>query len=209
MASRAARGKPIVNLLPLEKDESINAILPVREFTDEQFVFMATSSGICKKTKLSHFSRPRSNGIIAVDLTEGDKLVGVALTNGSDEILLFSRLGKAIRFQEEDVRSVGRTARGVRGIRLAAGDEVVSMLVADDDKPVLTATERGYGKRTQLAEYRLQSRGGFGVISIKTNSRNGQVIGAIEVSDDDEMMLISNKGTLVRTQASDVCSAVV
>ncbi len=204
MASRISRGKPIINLLPLEKDESINAILPVKEFSEDEFVFMVTSSGTCKKTSLSNFSRPRKGGIIAIELRDDDKLVGVEITAGKHDILLFSSAGKSIRFRESDVRSVGRTAIGVRGIRLATNDEVVSLIVAESTDPILTATEKGYGKRTELDEYRTQARGGSGVISIKTSDRNGQVVGAIQVTDDDEMMLISNKGTLVRARAADV-----
>ena len=204
MASRTARGKPIVNLLPLEKDESINAILPVKDFSDDLFVFMVTSSGTCKKTSLSNFSRPRKGGIIAIELRGDDRLVGVEITSGEHEILLFSSAGKSIRFRESDVRSVGRTAIGVRGIRLADGDKVVSLIVAEVTDPILTATEKGYGKRTNLDEYRTQARGGSGVISIKTSQRNGKVVGAIQVTDEDEMMLISNKGTLVRARSSDV-----
>ena len=204
MASRTARGKPIVNLLPLEKDESINAILPVKEFSENLFVFMVTSSGTCKKTSLSNFSRPRKGGIIAIELRGDDRLVGVEITSGEHEILLFSSAGKSIRFRESDVRSVGRTAIGVRGIRLADGDKVVSLIVAEATDPILTATEKGYGKRTNLDEYRTQARGGSGVISIKTSKRNGKVVGAIQVTDEDEMMLISNKGTLVRARSSDV-----
>ena len=204
MASRIARGKPIVNLLPLEKDESINAILPVKEFSEDLFVFMVTSSGTCKKTSLSNFSRPRKGGIIAIELRGDDRLVGVEITSGEHDILLFSSAGKSIRFRESDVRSVGRTAIGVRGIRLADGDKVVSLIVAQETDPILTATEKGYGKRTNLDEYRTQARGGSGVISIKTSKRNGKVVGAIQVTDEDEMMLISNKGTLVRARSSDV-----
>ena len=203
MASRTARGKPIINLLPLEKDEVINAILPVSEFNDEQFVFMVTSSGTCKKTSLTNFARPRKGGIIAIELRDGDKLVGVEITSGEHDIMLFSANGKSIRFKESDVRAVGRTAIGVRGIKLA-DDEVVSLIVAEQDSPILTATEKGYGKRTALDEYRAQARGGSGVISIKTSDRNGKVVGAIQVTDEDEMMLISNKGTLVRARAADV-----
>jgi DNA gyrase subunit A len=204
MASRTARGKPIINLLPLDKDESINAILPVKEFTDEKYVFMVTSSGTCKKTSLTNFSRPRKGGIIAIELRDGDKLVGVEITSGEHDIMLFSAKGKSIRFKESDVRSVGRTAIGVRGIKLADRDEVVSLIVADQESPILTSTEKGYGKRTALDEYRTQARGGSGVISIKTSERNGRVVGAIQVTDEDEMMLISNKGTLVRARAVDV-----
>jgi DNA gyrase subunit A len=203
MASRTARGKPIINLLPLEKDEVINAILPVSEFNDEQFVFMVTSSGTCKKTSLTNFARPRKGGIIAIELRDGDKLVGVEITSGEHDIMLFSANGKSIRFKESDVRAVGRTAIGVRGIKLT-DDEVVSLIVAEQDSPILTATEKGYGKRTALDEYRAQARGGSGVISIKTSDRNGKVVGAIQVTDEDEMMLISNKGTLVRARAVDV-----
>ena len=204
MASRTARGKPIVNLLPLDNEESINAILPVKEFTEDQFVFMVTSSGTCKKTSLTNFSRPRKGGIIAIELRDDDKLVGVEITAGEHDILLFSSEGKSIRFKEADVRAVGRTAIGVRGIKLAKGDVVVSLIVAESSDPILTATEKGYGKRTELNEYRSQARGGSGVISIKTSDRNGKVVGAIQVTDEDEMMLISNKGTLVRARAADV-----
>lgn len=203
MASRTARGKPIINLLPLEKDEVINAILPVDRFTDDQFVFMVTSSGTCKKTSLTNFSRPRKGGIIAIELRDGDKLVGVDITSGENDIMLFSANGKSIRFRESDVRAVGRTAIGVRGMKLK-DDEIVSAIIADDSSPILTATEKGYGKRTNLDEYRAQARGGSGVISIKTSDRNGKVVGAIQVTDEDEMMLISNKGTLVRARANDV-----
>jgi DNA gyrase subunit A len=203
MASRTARGKPIINLLPLEKDEVINAILPVERFTDDQFVFMVTSSGTCKKTSLTNFSRPRKGGIIAIELRDGDKLVGVDITSGENDIMLFSANGKSIRFRESDVRAVGRTAIGVRGMKLK-DDEIVSAIIADDSSPILTATEKGYGKRTNLDEYRAQARGGSGVISIKTSDRNGKVVGAIQVTDEDEMMLISNKGTLVRARANDV-----
>jgi DNA gyrase subunit A len=203
-ASRVARGKPIINLLPLEKNELINAVLPVREFTDNEFVFMVTSNGTCKKTKLSQFSRPRNGGIIAVDLKGDDQLVGVELTNGTRDVMLFSQQGKSIRFEESQIRPLGRTAKGVRGIRLQTKDKVVSLIIAKADEPILTATEKGYGKRTNVNEYRLQTRGGSGTISIKTSDRNGKVVGAIQVNDTDEMMLISNKGTLVRTRASDV-----
>ncbi|CAC9567137.1 DNA gyrase subunit A (EC 5.99.1.3) [uncultured Gammaproteobacteria bacterium] len=203
MASRIARGKPIVNLLPLEKEESINAILPVSEFSNDQFVFMVTSSGTCKKTSLTNFARPRKGGIIAIDLRDGDKLVGVDITSGEQDIMLFSANGKSIRFKESDVRAVGRTAIGVRGMKLK-DDEIVSAIVTDGEDSILTATEKGFGKRTALDEYRSQARGGLGVISIKTSDRNGKVVGAIQVTDEDEMMLISNKATLVRARAADV-----
>jgi DNA gyrase subunit A len=203
MASRIARGKPIVNLLPLEKEESINAILPVSEFSNDQFVFMVTSSGTCKKTSLTNFARPRKGGIIAIDLRDGDKLVGVDITSGEQDIMLFSANGKSIRFKESDVRAVGRTAIGVRGMKLKE-DVIVSAIVTDGEDSILTATEKGFGKRTALDEYRSQARGGLGVISIKTSDRNGKVVGAIQVTDEDEMMLISNKATLVRARAADV-----
>jgi DNA gyrase subunit A len=204
MASRTARGKPIVNLLPLEKEEVINVILPVSKFDENHFVFMVTSSGTCKKTALSNFSNPRKGGIIAIELRDNDQLVGVEITSGEHDIMLFSANGKSIRFKESDVRVVGRTAIGVRGIKLADADKVVSLIVANQDSPILTATEKGFGKRTHLNEYRVQARGGLGVISIKTSDRNGKVVGAIQVTDEDEMMLISNKGTLVRARAVDV-----
>ncbi|BBB23650.1 DNA gyrase subunit A [Isorropodon fossajaponicum endosymbiont JTNG4] len=204
MASRIARGKPIVNLLPLEKEEVINAILPVSEFDENHFVFMTTSSGTCKKTALTNFSKPRKGGIIAIELRDNDQLVGVEITSGEHDIMLFSAYGKSIRFKESAVRVVGRTAIGVRGIKLADTDKVVSLIVANQDSPILTATEKGFGKRTHLNEYRAQARGGSGVISIKTSDRNGKVVGAIQVTDEDEMMLISNKGTLVRARAVDV-----
>jgi len=203
MASRTARGKPIINLLPLEKEEVISAILPVSEFTDDQFVFMVTSSGTCKKTALTNFARPRKGGIIAIDLRDGDKLVGVDITSGEQDIMLFSANGKSIRFKESDVRAVGRTAIGVRGMKLK-DDEIVSAIITNGENSILTATEKGFGKRTALDEYRSQARGGSGVISIKTSDRNGKVVGAIQVTDEDEMMLISNKATLVRARAADV-----
>lgn len=204
MASRIARGKPIVNLLPLEKEEIINAILTVSKFDENHFVFMVTSSGTCKKTVLTNFSKPRKGGIIAIELKDNDQLIGVEITSGEHDIMLFSANGKSIRFKESDVRVVGRTAIGVRGIKLANADKVVSLIVVNQDNPILTTTEKGFGKRTCLNEYRSQARGGLGVISIKTSDRNGKVVGAIQITDEDEMMLISNKGTLVRARAVDV-----
>lgn len=201
-ASRGARGKPIVNLLPLEADERINAVLPIREFAEDSFVFMATSGGTVKKTALSQFSRPRSNGIIAVDL-RGDRLVDVAITDGTREILLVASNGKAIRFNESDVRPMGRGAAGVRGIKLGADDEVIALCVLDDGL-ILSATEHGYGKRTSAEEFPVQGRGGQGVIAIQTTDRNGRTVGALQVADEDEMMLISSSGTLVRTPVSDI-----
>ena len=203
-AGRTAKGKPIVNLLPLSEDERINAVLPIREFSDDLYVFMATLNGTVKKTSLRNFSRARPSGIIALELTEGNRLVNVELTDGEHEVMLFSDAGKVIRFRESDVRAMGRTARGVRGIRMGPDDKVISLIIARESKAVLTATENGYGKRTPLEEYPLRSRGGQGVISIQTNERNGRVVGAHIVDEDDEIMLISDQGTLIRMRASDV-----
>lgn len=202
--SRTARGKPIVNLLPLEAEERINAILPIKEFNDNQFVFMATANATVKKVNLTEFSRPRSSGIIAIDLDEGDKLINVALTDGHSEVMLFSNAGKAIRFNEDEVRAMGRTARGVRGMRLSEGQHVIALIIAKPGIQVLTATENGYGKRTLLEEYRMTGRGGQGVIAIATTERNGQVVGAVPVTDNDEVMLITDRGTLVRTRVCEI-----
>ena len=202
-AGRNARGKPIVNLLPLEEGERINAVLPVREYTEDRFIFMATAQGTVKKTSLVDFSRPRTNGIIAVDLREGDQLIGVDITDGSQEIMLFTSAGKAIRFREQDVRAMGRTACGVRGVRLEQDQRVISLIVATSGD-VLTVTENGFGKRTAVDQFSTKGRGGKGLISIKTSERNGKQIGAILVDEEDEIMLITNGGTLVRTRVSDV-----
>ena len=202
-ASHVSRGKPIVNLLPLEKDERVNAVLPVREYPDDQYVFFATRNGIVKKTPLSEYSRPRANGIWAIDLPEDDEVVNVALTDGKQDIMLFSSTGKCIRFVESDVRSMGRVARGVIGIRLQKGQTVVSMLeIGEGD--ILTVTENGFGKRTAVDDHPRQGRGGQGVIGISTSDRNGALISAIQVNDDDDIMLISNGGTLVRTGVDEV-----
>ena len=204
-AGRAARGKPIVNLLPLEEGERINAILPVRDFPENRFVFMATADGTVKKTPLSDFSRPRTNGIIAVDLRPGDYLVNVAITDGSNDVMLFTSAGKAIRFRENDVRAMGRTACGVRGIRLSADQKVIALIIVDQGY-VLTATGNGYGKRTRIEDYPVHGRGGQGVISIQITERNGAEVGSVLVRDEDEIMLISNAGTLVRTRVSEISS---
>ena len=201
-AGRGARGRPIVNLLPLEDGERINAILPIREFDDESFVLMATSGGTVKKTPLRQFSRPRASGIIAIDL-RGDRLVDVAITDGHQELLLMASSGKAIRFNEEKVRSMGRGAAGVRGMRLGEGHEVIALCILGEGL-ILSATENGYGKRTAVDEFPLQGRGGQGVIAIQTTDRNGRTVGAVQVNDDDEIMLISSSGTLVRTPVSDI-----
>ncbi len=202
-ASHASRGKPIVNLLPLEKDERVNAVLPVREYRDDQFVFFATRRGIVKKTALSAYSRPRANGIWAIDLPEDDELVKVEITDGERDIMLFSSSGKCIRFAEQDVRPMGRVARGVIGIRLQGDQRVVSMLVVGEGD-VLTATENGFGKRTRADEHHVQGRGGQGVIGIQTSERNGALVAAIQVADEDDIMLISDGGTLLRTPARDI-----
>ena len=205
-AGRTAKGKPLVNLLPLENDENITAILPVKGFEDGKFVFMATSDGTVKKTSLEQFSRPRANGIIAIDLVDGNQLVGVGLTEGSQDVMLFSTSGKAIRFAEQDVREMGRTARGVRGIKMDSEHLVNAMIIADGDADVtvLTATEKGFGKRTKLSDYSRQGRGGMGSISIQVTERNGSAVGALLVADDDQAMLITNGGTLVRTRMSEI-----
>jgi DNA gyrase subunit A len=202
-AGRGARGKPIVNLLPLEAGERINAILPVREFSEDHYIFMATAQGTVKKTSLSEFSRPRTSGIIAVGLNEGDYLIDVAITDGSRDVMLFSDAGKVIRFAEKDVRPMGRTACGVRGIRLGSGQHVISMIIAGDS-PVLTATANGYGKRTLADDYPVYGRGGQGVIAIQVSERNGPVVGAVSADDADEVMLISSGGVLVRMRVQEI-----
>ncbi len=202
---RASRGKPIVNLLPLVDGEKITAILPVKEFDEHKYVFMATSNGTVKKTPLSDFSRPRPSGIIAVDLEEGDYLIGVALTEGRQDIMLFSDAGKAVRFDEQDVRPMGRVARGVRGMKLSGGQKVISLLVADNETvSVLTATENGYGKRTPIAEYTRHGRGTQGMIAIQTSARNGNVVAATLVEEIDEIMLITTGGVLIRTRVKEI-----
>ena len=202
---RISRGKPIVNLVPLLEHEKITAILPVREFVNDRFVFMATAGGTVKKTPLSEFSRPRPSGIIAVDLDDGDHLIGAALTDGSHDVMLFSSGGKAVRFEERDVRSMGRNAHGVRGMALDKGQRVISMLVAEDEaQSVLAATENGYGKRTPIVEYTRHARGTKGMIAIQQTARNGKVVAAALVLPDDEVMLISTGGVLIRTRVSSI-----
>jgi DNA gyrase subunit A len=203
--SRSSRGKPIVNMFPLEEGEKITAVVPVKEFDENHYLFMATSQGTVKKTPLAEFSRPRPSGIIAVGLDEGDYLVGTALTDGKYDVMLFSSDGKAVRFEEGDVRPMGRQATGVRGMRLGKGQRVVCMLAAhDESKSVLTATEHGFGKRTRIGEYPRHGRGGQGVIAIQTSERNGKVVGAVLVDDHDEVMLISTGGVLIRTKVSQI-----
>ncbi|MBZ9568786.1 DNA gyrase subunit A [Modicisalibacter tunisiensis] len=228
-ASRGSRGKPLVNLLPLDDDEAINAMLPVREYREDSYIFFATARGTVKRTSLEQFSRPRSVGLIAIDLDEGDRLVGAAITGGSDHVMLLSSNGKAIRFDEGDVRAMGRTARGVRGMRLADDAEVISLIIPSSTRIdseeaavedtgagdaaaateaeqayILTASEHGYGKRTRLEEFPLRGRGGQGVIAMQTSNRNGDLVSAIQVHGSDEMMLITDRGTLVRTRVEEV-----
>jgi DNA gyrase subunit A len=202
-ASHVSRGKPIVNLLPLEKDERVNAVLPVREYSEDKFVFFSTRNGIVKKTPLPAYSNQRANGIWAITLPEDDELVNVEITDGQQDIMLFASSGKCIRFSESDVRSMGRVSRGVIGIRLKKNQIVVSMLVLGEGD-ILTATERGYGKRTKTGEHHTQGRGGQGVIGIQTSERNGALVSAIQVTDEDDVMLISDGGTLVRTRTGEI-----
>jgi DNA gyrase subunit A len=178
--------------------------LPIKNSEESTFVFMATRNGTVKKTSLSNFARPRSVGLRAIELDEDDRLIGTAITNGQQDILLASSNGKTIRFRESDVRAMGRTARGVRGIRLAPNSFMVSLIIADDQKDVLTVSENGYGKRTKVSDFPIRGRGGQGVIGIQVSTRNGSVVGSVQVSETDEFMLISDKGTLVRTRVSEV-----
>jgi DNA gyrase subunit A len=203
--SRVSRGKPIVNLLQMQPDEKISAVLPVAKFVEDKFVFFATSEGVVKKTALSDFANPRKAGIIAIALDEGDNLIGVALTDGKHDVMLFSDEGKAVRFEESDVRSMGRDTRGVRGMNLAKGGKVISMLVAENEEDsVLTATERGYGKRTAITEYTRHGRGTQGMIAIQTSLRNGKVVGAVLVRPTDEIMMITTAGVLIRTKVKQI-----
>jgi DNA gyrase subunit A len=203
--TRTSRGKPIVNLFPLEEGEKITAVLPTPTFDENRYIFMATAMGTVKKTPLSDFSNPRKAGIIAVGLDESDFLIGVSITDGQCDVMLFSDAGKAMRFSEEDVRPMGRNARGVRGMMLEDGQRVICMLVAKDEiLNVLTATENGYGKRTAIAEYTKHGRGTKGMIAISTSERNGAVVGAVLVEETDEVMLISTGGVLIRSKVTQV-----
>ncbi len=204
-ASRTARGKPIINLLPLEEGEQINAVLPIREYDENKYIFMATENGTVKKTSLTEFARPRPSGKRAIELVEGNKLIGVELTDGEHDIMLFSDAGKVVRFPEEHVRMMGRTAKGVRGIKLSEGQKVISLIIVENkESTILTVTENGYGKRTAVDDYPQKSRGGVGVISIQVSERNGAVVGAVAVENEDEIMLISDQGTLIRTPVGDI-----
>ena len=204
LASRNARGRPMVNLLPLDENERITSILPIEGYDEDQFIFMATANGTVKKTAATQFARQRSVGLRAIELDEDDVLVGTAITDGNSDIMLFSSEGKATRFNEKQVRAMGRTARGVRGINLADGHKLISLIVPKEGGRILTVTENGYGKRTENAEFPAKGRGGKGVIAMSTSARNGSLVGAVQVWDTDEMMLISNQGTAVRTRVEEV-----
>jgi len=203
--SRGSRGKPFINMLQLDEGEMINAILPVKVFDDGHFIFMATASGIVKKTPLSDFSRPMKRGIIAINLDEDDYLIGVDITDGQHDVMLFTDGGKAVRFDEAAVRATGRVSRGVMGVRLGKEQKVISLLVAENEtQSVLTATENGYGKRTSIAEYTRHGRGTQGMIAIQTSERNGKVVAATLVNAEDEIMLITTGGVLIRTRVSEI-----
>ena len=203
-ASRTARGRPVINILPLDKDEKITAMLPVHQYTENEFIFMVTLNGTVKKTPLMDFARQRSTGLIAIELDEGNTLVSAAITDGTRDVMLFGSGGKVIRFKESDVRAMGRTARGVRGIKLKAGQKVISLMIPDEDGLVLIASHKGYGKRSKIEEFSVIGRGGQGVIGMKTSERNGDVVGAVQVFPGDEAILISDKGTLVRIPTDQV-----
>jgi DNA gyrase subunit A len=204
IASRTSRGKPLVNILQMEEGERITSMLPVREYTDDHFVFMATANGTVKKTALTNFARQRSVGLRAIELDEGDELVGTALTDGSQDVMLISSSGKTIRFAESGVRAMGRTARGVRGIKLVKSHNMIALIIPNEEKQILTVSENGYGKRTEVKDFPVYGRGGQGVIGMQTSERNGAVVGAVQVVESDEIMLISDKGTLVRTRVEEI-----
>jgi DNA gyrase subunit A len=204
VASRAARGRPMINILPLSEDERITAMLTVDEYVEDKFVFMATMNGTVKKTPLMDFSRQRTSGLIAIELEDNNTLIGVAITDGESDVMLFSSGGKVIRFKESDVRAMGRTARGVRGIKLKADQAVISLIIPQQDGEILIASEQGFGKRSRLDDYSVIGRGGQGVIGMKLNERNGSVVGAIQMFEGDEVILISDQGTLVRTRGEEV-----
>ncbi len=205
-ASRGAKGRPLVNMLPLDAEERITTILPIQDYDADHFIFMATANGTVKKTPLEQFSRPRTSGLIALELEEGNTLIGAALTDGASDVLLTASSGKAVRFKESDVRAMGRTARGVRGIKLAAGHQVISLIIPEEGGHILTACENGFGKRTDVTEFPVKGRGTQGVIAIQVSDRNGPVVGAVQVFAGEELMLISNMGTLVRTGVDEVSS---
>lgn len=204
VASRTARGRPIVNILPLDEGERISTILPVGSYEEDKFIFMATASGTVKKTALTNFSRPRTSGLIALDLLDDDHLIGAAITNGEDDVMLMTSAGKSMRFREEDVRPMGRTARGVRGVKMDDGVEVISLIIPQEGGKILTASENGYGKKTAVDDFPVKGRGGQGVIAQQCSDRNGALAGAVQVFDGDDVMLISDQGTLVRTRGDEI-----
>jgi DNA gyrase subunit A len=202
--SRVSRGKAIVNLLQLQKGERVATTLPVRSFDDGKYVIMATKEGIVKKSELGFFSHPRANGIIAITIREGNELIAARVTNGDQDIFLSTRFGKSIRFHEKEIRSMGRLAAGNIGIRLEGGDEVVSMEVLDEGATIVTVTEKGYGKRTPTEQYRQQSRGGKGVLTIKASERNGAVVSSLQATDQDQIMIITADGKIIRLRVADI-----
>jgi DNA gyrase subunit A len=204
VASRIARGRPIVNILPLDEGERISTILPVGEYEEDKFIFMATASGTVKKTSLTNFSRPRSSGLIALDLLDDDHLIGASITDGSDDVMLMTSAGKSMRFNENDVRPMGRTARGVRGVKMDDGVKVISLIIPKEGGKILTASENGYGKKTAVEDFPVKGRGGQGVIAQQCSDRNGSLAGAVQVFSGDDVMLISDRGTLVRTGCDDI-----
>ncbi|HDH01044.1 MAG TPA: DNA gyrase subunit A, partial [Nitrospirae bacterium] len=201
---RAAKGKAIVNILQLSEGEKVTAVIPVSEFKEDQYLFMSTRKGVVKKTALKAYSNPRAKGIAAIRIDPDDELIGVRQTGGSDDIILSTRGGLSIRFNEKNVREMGRVARGVRGIKLRGDDEVVSVDVLDKKITLLTVTENGFGKRTKSDQYRVQSRGGKGILTIKVTEKNGRVVGVLKVTDDDEIIIIGSSGKLIRTKASNI-----
>ncbi|EXJ11657.1 MULTISPECIES: DNA gyrase subunit A [Nitrincola] len=203
-ASRASRGRPMINILPLDEDECITTLLPVKEFDENRYIFMATAMGTVKKTPLQSFARPRSTGLIALDTVDGDRLIGASITNGNDDVMLVTSAGKAVRFNEQDVRPMGRTARGVRGVKMNEDTRVISLIIPQEGGNVLTASEKGYGKQTAVEDFPLRGRGGQGVIAMQCTDRNGALAGAVQVFAGDGMMLISDKGTLVRTRTDEI-----
>jgi DNA gyrase subunit A len=204
VAGRNSKGRPMINLLPLDENERINSILPVSEYDKNKYIIMATANGTVKKTSLDQYSRPRSVGLRAVDLVEGDYLVGSAVTDGNSDVMLFSSEGKAVRFSESDVRSVGRVSKGVRGMRLPAEHKVLSMIIPADNGYALTVSASGYGKRTNLTEFPTKGRGGKGMIAMQASRRNGPLVGVVQLFDRDEIMLISDQGTMVRTRCDEI-----
>jgi DNA gyrase subunit A len=203
-SGRATRGKALVNLLPLSSSDSISAILPVKEFKEGKYIIMATKNGLIKKSSLMDYSKPRQDGIIGIVLSEGDELIAADLTDGTQDILLGSKKGKAIRFSEKQVRSMGRVTKGVKGFDLAPGDSVIGMEIISNGNTILTVTENGYGKRTDISAYRVQGRGGSGIINIQTPPRNGNVVGIKQVTDEDDLILINSRGRTIRIGANGI-----